>query len=526
MVLAPPPAVVGYLNYPSTTHIDEWVTNNQVISTSRTPSAPATIGALAGYTIVESGVLAGAQPLTVAGPATSLGPFNGGGKVITTANNTLYGMTTVQNGAIYQVGLDTAATTGSVNSTTVQSGGLLNLYGANTALFTKVGPLTTDVGGTASWDGPDICGQGYFTNGGAVTNNGVINIDNSMWRLSTSIAGTGTVNVKDGGTFGNAGLNVPTQQNFNLNGCGWCNSAGVRQGALFFEGVGYWYATTTIETASCIKSAPGAGVYFQGLLKGSAPLEAGNTGSPVTGIVVFQNPANTYDGTLTSNGSLVAISSTAMKYATLTAINGGQITSNSGTFKSIYGSDATSYLTGSGNTYIENNGVTQFDGRFLWDGQSSGHNIYLQGGSGNQLTLTAKGSAATLYVQGGSKLTLQGASTTGQVRVLNGSVVSAGTSTDAATGYLLIDATSSLEVRAVGSGSSVINIVGAGGVNVAAGWKVDLPDAMAPGVYTIIKNSGGAAVILPTTGVNNTGLTATYAWDNTVAPKVLKMTLA
>jgi hypothetical protein len=215
-----------------------------------------------------------------------------------------------------------------------------------------------------------------------------------------------------------------------------------------------------------------------------------------------------------------------MKYATLTAINGGQITSNSGTFKSIYGSDATSYLTGSGNTYIENNGVTQFDGRFLWDGQSSGHNIYLQGGSGNQLTLTAKGSAATLYVQGGSKLTLQGASTTGQVRVLNGSVVSAGTSTDAATGYLLIDATSSLEVRAVGSGSSVINIVGAGGVNVAAGWKVDLPDAMAPGVYTIIKNSGGAAVILPTTGVNNTGLTATYAWDNTVAPKVLKMTLA
>jgi hypothetical protein len=49
---------------------------------------------------------------------------------------------------------------------------------------------------------------------------------------------------------------------------------------------------------------------------------------------------------------------------------------------------------------------------------------------------------------------------------------------------------------------------------------------MAPGVYTIIKNSGGAATILPTTGVNNTGKTVSYAWDNAVSPRLLKMTLA
>jgi hypothetical protein len=271
-------------------------------------------------------------------------------------------------------------------------------------------------------------------------------------------------------------------------------------------------------------------VYFSAPLYGSAPLEVGTTGTPVAGIALFQNQTSTYSGTLTSNRTLVATQLNSLKYATLTAINGGQITSSSGVFKSIYGSDTTSYLTGSGYTYIENNGITQFDGRFLWDSQGSGHNVYLQGGSGNQLTLTAKGSAATMYVQGGSKLTLQGASITGspngQVRVSNGSVVSAGTSTDAAIDYLLIDATSSLEVRAVGSGSSVINIVGAGGVNVAAGWKVDLPDAMAAGVYTILKNNGGAATILPTTGVNNTGKTVSYAWDNAVSPRLLKMTLA
>jgi hypothetical protein len=455
-----------------------------------------------------------------------LGEYYGGGKVITTANNTLTGMTTVQYGATYQVGFDTAATTGSVNSTTVQAGGLLNLYGANSSLFTKVGPLTTNVGGTVNWEGPDVCGQGYFTNGGAVTNNGVINIDNSMWRLSTSIAGTGTVNVKDGGTFGNAGLNVPAQQNFNLNGCGWCNSAGVRQGALFFEGVGFWYAATTVQTPSCIKSAAGAGVYFDGVLKGSAPLEVGTTGAPVTGIVAFRNAGNPYDGTVTSNGTLVAIQLNAMKYATLTAINGGQITSNSGVFKSIYGSDATSYLTGSGNTYIENNGVTQFDGRFLWDGSSVTHNIYL-GGAGNELTLTAKGSSATVYVQNGAKLILQGATfsnpTAAQMRLSGGATISAGTSTDAACSVLWIDATSKFEVRAVGAGTGLLTVNG--NVNFTAGWKVDLPDAMAPGVYTIMKHYSNTTT-LPTTGVNNTGRTVSYAWNNAVNPRELVMTLA
>jgi hypothetical protein len=49
---------------------------------------------------------------------------------------------------------------------------------------------------------------------------------------------------------------------------------------------------------------------------------------------------------------------------------------------------------------------------------------------------------------------------------------------------------------------------------------------MAPGVYTIIKNSGGAATILPTTGVNNTGRTVSYAWNNAVNPRELVMTLA
>ena len=479
---------------------------------------------------VYTGVVSGSGIWLIKGTAEAIAgtTYNPNGLLIVTNANTNTA-TTVEGGAIVQLGYDLNTTKGSFGGTaTVNAGGIVNVVGANEPNGRAVFVALTN-NGNVSFNGPERCGEGFFTNSAAVTNNGTIAIDNSIWRLGVSLAGTGTVNVADGGTFSNAGLNVPATQSFNINGCGWCNNIGVKQGALLFEGLAYWYAPTTVQTASCIKTST-TGVYFSAPLYGSAPLEVGTTGTPVAGIALFQNQTSTYSGTLTSNGTLVATQLNSLKYATLTAINGGQITSSSGVFKSIYGSDTTSYLTGSGNTYIENNGITQFDGRFLWDGQGSNHNVYLQGGSGNQLTLTAKGSAATMYVQGGSKLTLQGASITGppngQVRVLNGSVVSAGTSTDAAIDYLLIDATSSLEVRAVGSGSSVINIVGAGGLNVAAGWKVDLPDAMAAGVYTIIKNSGGAATILPTTGVNNTDKTVSYAWDNTVSPRLLKMTLS
>jgi hypothetical protein len=215
-----------------------------------------------------------------------------------------------------------------------------------------------------------------------------------------------------------------------------------------------------------------------------------------------------------------------MQYATVNPVNGGYVSLNSATFKSLFGSDPTTYVIGSGNSVIAANGVTQFDGRLLWNGTL--HNIYLNGGSANVLTLTAKGNTASMYPRNGSKLILQGATftqgTDSQIRVSNGSTISAGTSTDAECTVLWLDATSRFEVRAVGTGCGLLTLNAT--PNFQPGWKVDLPDAMAAGVYTIIKNNAGTSNTLPTIGINNTGRTVTgFSWNNAVSPKTLRVTL-
>jgi hypothetical protein len=88
---------------------------------------------------------------------------------------------------------------------------------------------------------------------------------------------------------------------------------------------------------------------------------------------------------------------------------------------------------------------------------------------------------------------------------------------------LYIDGTSKLEVKAVGAGASLMNVTT--GFVPSAGWKVDLPDAMAAGTYDIVSYLGTATTILPTIGINNSGRTVTFSYANGTNPKKLKMTL-
>lgn len=529
------PPVIGYLNYPGTTHIDSWVNNNQYIATNRTPTAAATIGALDGYTIIEGGVIGGTQQLAVAGPATSLGEFNGGGTVIMTANNTISGLTTVQTGAVLQLGLNLDSDTGRVAAVTVQFGAELDVVGANTANFTKTGALTN--GGTTNWTGPGVCGLGIMQVGGAVANTGTINIDDSYFRAATGgISGTGTINVLDGGTLGTNSLPIAATQTVNINGCGFCAANGVPQGAILLEGTGVTYAArVNVITEACIKTSGTANTTMSGLLTGSAPLTIGTIGTAVpSAITAITNSNNTYNGVLTIDSTTLNQSgaTNALQYADIRLENSGRLSNGSGTginIASIGGTDAAAYYVGSlnNNLYIKDNGETTFAGRFL--GSSSVEtNVYLEGGAANVLTLTTAGHTANLIARNGSKVVLEGGTFTaaGQIDLLNGSTVSAGTSTTGATTLLNMDATSILEVRATSATS--VGLLTTTTFNATAGtFVVDLPDTLQAGTYPILRaNTGTGIPDIPTTGVNNTGLTPTYSWNTTVTPRVLSVTLA
>ncbi len=132
------PPVLGRMNYPATTRVETWLGVNHVVTTNRSPTAPVTIGAYPGFSVVYAGALSGGQSLRVAGPNTTLGDFNGGGTVVLTRTNTIAGAGTVEAGATLQMGAEPTATTG----TTAQAftvNGTLNLFGAYPSARSVVG---------------------------------------------------------------------------------------------------------------------------------------------------------------------------------------------------------------------------------------------------------------------------------------------------------------------------------------------------------------------------------------------------
>jgi hypothetical protein len=270
------------------------------------------------------------------------------------------------------------------------------------------------------------------------------------------------------------------------------------------------------------------------LLTGFAPLTVGNLGTPVNGISQFTNTGNTYSGTMTVDGTTINASyGNSLQYAKIVLVNGGRIGTNSNTSQvigSLASNDPTTYWASGDpvNNTIKNNGITTYAGRLLWSGGLYAANYFLDGGAQNQLTMTGTGNTGNIYPRNGSKLILQGATFTapgGQVRVSGGSTVSAGTTTTASAVLIYLDATSALDVRAVGASTGIIN-TGTGTSLLSNGWKVNLLDPLPAGTHVIWKNTGAAITQLPVIGSNLSGRTVTgFVWNNAVNPKTLSVTL-
>jgi hypothetical protein len=221
----------------------------------------------------------------------------------------------------------------------------------------------------------------------------------------------------------------------------------------------------------------------------------------------------TVDGT-----TLLQANGTSLQYANIVLTNGSRISSSgSQTIGSLSSSDPTTswLIGGTNNVFIKNNGITQFDGSLSMTGSIA--NVWLEGGSQNQLTLTKTGQTATVYARNGSKVILEGATFllgssggSGQMRISAGSTISSGTSTTAQCTWLYIDATSALDVRSITPTSTGLLKV-TNGFSMGAGWKINALDPLQPGTYPIIQKPNTTLLTpAPTLGINNTGYNVTF----------------
>lgn len=492
-----------------------------------------------GCTGYIDGIISGGAALTIqSSPQTIDGiSYPGCGLLVIGVNNTL-STTTMQTGTKLQLG-ELTGTTGSIRDVSLATGAVLDIYGANTTRFNKVFIVTNNAGGIVNWKGPGVDGQGILGNQNTYTNNGVTNIDDGEWALGVGLAGAGTINVLDGGTFFNNGIqNVGSTNKFFINGCGWKSAAGVAQGAISVNSNTDFFPAIHVQSASCLKVHTNGTTVWRGALTGSAPLTLSSLGAGVNGAHQFINTtANTYNGTMTVDATSLSNgpNSNTLQFAKVVLVNGGRIGTNSNTGQtigSLASTDPTTYWQSGDpvNNTIKNNGITTYAGRLLWTGGLYAANYFFDGPSSNQLTLTSTGNTGNIYPRNGFKLTLQGATCTnisgagGQVRAQTGATVSAGTSITASVSYLYIDATSKLEVKAAGAGTSLITATL--GFVPSVGWQVDLPDALPAGTHTFLKYSGTATATLPTIGANLSGRTVTgFAYNNATNPKTLSVTL-
>jgi len=204
-----PPAAIGYLNYPGTTHVRTWTADQQQLTSSTSPGSAVTIGALPGYTIQYAGNLsASPQTVTVAGPATSLGEFNGGGVVQLYGAMNSAGNVITQAGATLNTGNPAAPTAASISATS----GVMTIAGTVNLASQGWGSITSawqiQAGGVLNMIGsPSISGDWRPFNN-TITNNGTINVvsttaTNVVYQTwsQNGFTGTGSINVFPGNAF-------------------------------------------------------------------------------------------------------------------------------------------------------------------------------------------------------------------------------------------------------------------------------------------------------------------------------------
>jgi hypothetical protein len=443
--------------------------------------------------------------------------YNQGGTLILTGLNT-NSQTTVQGGAKLQIGLDTDSYTGQVGANlTINTGGIVNVVGANETERRAFGILVNN--GQMNITGPNRCGEGYFRNGGNITqNNGAtITIDKAYFRLANPMSfastGGGFIDVKDGATFANFGVDIPANHTLKLAGCGKCNEIGGQDGALLVGPASTITAPIILQSEVCIDHTGTGLVVFNGAISGNYKIKLNNQADSTTrqGTFAFQNPAPYFDNTLeVKNTSLYNTSANALSKADVVFVENAGLQSDGGAINlgSLASTSTSSYLllNSSGSITLRENGSTTYAGAMQNSTPGTPWNFTIVGPDTNVIKLT--------HPTGNSAVNL--ASTLGgRIIAENGTynqwsgvgTISAGSSRTTRINLLNIGATSALDVYA--SGSTTGMLWAANNAALTAGWKVNLMEPLPAGTHQILQKPNAVAINLPTLGTNLSGRTVT-----------------
>jgi hypothetical protein len=325
---------IGFYNGQANTntpHILTYTYDYQTFGGNYTPPNIVEFGALAGYHIVFTGVISGLQVMRIAGSDDSLGEFNGGGTVIFTGNNSYSNITYIQGPDAHLVLGTIDGTSGSIfaSEAWVETGATLDVLGAYTSFTSVIKSLTSIAGSTTNYKGPGVCGQGMFNlnQSGSGVMNGTLNIENAivLQKTNCSSGPNGLFNILDGGTL--EYNNFTNNLRINLYGCGWCDAAGVEQGALSLKFTQTIDSIINVADSACIKTATGITSTFAKPLTGSAPLELSNIDgtSSLSTKMFFTDVTGgtTYNGVITVKNLVVRAESTTLAAADFLLTNNG-----------------------------------------------------------------------------------------------------------------------------------------------------------------------------------------------------------
>jgi hypothetical protein len=471
---------------------------------------------------IYAGVVSGTGTwLIKAGPEDIVGTtYGGGGTLIVTGVNTNT-QTTVEGGAILQIGYDVNSYTGRTGvNTTINAGAIVNVVGANEAPGRQfIGNLINN--GEMNITGPDRCGEGYFRNAGSITqNNGsTITLNKAQLRLNNPTAfastGGGFIDVKDGSTLENFGVDIPANHTLKLAGCGKCNEIGGQDGALLVSGNSTITAPIILQSEVCIDHVGSGLATFNGVISGDYKIKLNNQADSSTraGSFAFQNPAPYFNNTIeVKNTSLYNTSVNALSKADIVLVENGAFQSDAGAINlgSLSSNSQTSLLllNSSGSITLRENGSTTYAGQFSNSTPGTPWNFTIVGPDTNVIKLThpTGNSAVNLASTLGGRIIVEA----GRYNQWSGvGTISAGktiaTANNAHLSNLIISASSALDVYASGSTTGMLLTSNA---SLAAGWDVNLMEPLPAGTHRILQKQN-AVLTLPTLGTNLSGRTVT-----------------
>ncbi|WP_133063098.1 hypothetical protein [Flavobacterium branchiophilum] len=511
------PGNIGYQNYWTTNHLVTWTAQNQSLALVASPAdVNVVIGAKAGYRIIATGSAnTGSANLIIAGTATSLGTFNGGGTVVFEASQNVgvNGFTgiTVQSGATLQYGTDWTKTfTIGPGQLVVLSGATLEFRTKNTTQAEFMGPGMR-ISGTLNMIGNGTATGGIYKPYSAtwVLNGGVMNLVNCSLELSNTfglgasdpLAGyySGTLNInKDSGLIiSSNALTEGIAVNVAGNGSG---ISGTPQVAIYGKG------TSSSGINGVVTLKDDTVIAFENTV--ANPVCANITGPykltygcPTSGT----NSLAWLAGNSTHTGVMEIAYGTAKVLASEGTSGSQYVNLKSGTtlWYNVLNASAKSWRAEANTSIILSNFEVTLNNQESIPLQaifSSNGKLTLASGSDLELAASPHTCTGNLTVNSGAK--------TGAAIA---SVVWAGP-------LIMSGATSALNVNNVSNAASKLKCTT---FTAASGFTVNVPNLTA-GTYDILERTNTGTNTIPTVGTNASGLTASFSWVG----NILKMTLS